>query len=365
MIRNLTLLAVLLELSRLSVVAAPVFSVARAERMGVPISITISTRQCHDADDVKRATEAAAEAALAVFDDIDATMSDYNTESEVSRLSKKPSGVWHEVSPALATVLAASKEYATLSGGAFDVSVAPLIKLWRRARREQRLPTSAQIERARATVGNDLWELDELGSRVRLAREGVRFDLGAIAKGYAIDRAFETLESHGFRSVLVDAGGDLRCGDAPADDPRGWRLGLAPTDANGVPHRIVYATRIAVATSGDTERFVEMDGVRYSHIVNPATGYGLVGAPLVIVAASTAMEADALASTVSVLGSERGLSLIEQRPTCTAMVIDTQTHNTAPLATVSSRWPWKDASPNEACRLDSRLRGNDERGNQP
>ncbi|MGL4941796.1 MAG: FAD:protein FMN transferase [Thermoguttaceae bacterium] len=307
---------------------AATFCTFDAFEMGVPIRVTIATCECTGREDEVRS---AAEYALAAFADVNATMSDYDTESEISRLVRSECGVWHEVSEPLAAVLIASKEYAAASGGAFDITVAPLVKLWRRARREGVLPTCEQLDKAKLCVGNDLWELDTDKRRVRWSRDGVRFDLGAIAKGYAIDLAFERLVARGFRSVLVDAGGDVRVGDAPTGE-QGWRLGLPPFGPDEKPHRIVCVKNVAIATSGDTERFVEIGGIRYSHIVDPVTGYGLVESPVVLVSAPTAMEADALASAVSVLGSSRGLALIETRPACAALVI------TPDCETASKRW---------------------------
>ncbi len=275
--------------------------------MGVAIRIVVH------GDDAK-AIEQAAEAAFDRFRTLNAVMSDYDEDSELMLLSRRSSeefektGVlpWIKVSDDLYAVLTASKRFAELSGGAFDITVAPLVRLWRRARRMHELPKPELIAKARELVGNDLWELDEKTQSVRLKKKGVRFDLGGIAKGYAIDRAFEVLQAAGFATVLVDAGGDMRVGKAP---PGGWKIA-----AVGSTDEMVPLENRSLATSGDTYRFVEFAGVRYSHIVDPKTGYGLQSSLIVRVTAPTACEADALASACSVQGPEKSGDLIKSFP---------------------------------------------------
>ena len=254
------------------------------------------------------------EAAFDRIRSLNAMMSDYDDDSELMQLSQRSADEfdktgelpWIKVSDDLFSVLESSKRLAGLSEGAFDITVAPVVRLWRRARRMGEPPKPEQLAKARELVGNDLWELDKKTQSVRLKKKGVRFDLGAIAKGYAVDRAFEILQAAGFDTVLVDAGGDMRVGKAP---PGGWKIGIPESGDT-----MISLENRASATSGDTFRFVEFDGVRYSHIIDPKTGYGLTAPFIVRVFAPTACEADALASACSVLGPEKSDKLLKAFP---------------------------------------------------
>ena len=275
-------------------------------QMGVSVRIVLYTT---DAEAAKNAAEAGFEQ----FRRLNTVMSDYDSESELSMLTerRKTSDAPIPVSDDLFAVLKYAKHFSSISDGAFDVTVGPLTRLWRRSKRQRKLPEPQLLEQSRALVGNEHWELDDSIRSVRLLRSGVRFDLGGIAKGYAIDRAFETIRQRGFEIVLVDAGGDFRLGKSP---PGGWRI-----EIDG--ETVTTLKNIAMATSGDKLRFVEIDDVRYSHLIDPKTGLGLTESSTVHVFASTAVEADALASTLSVLGSERGILVVEAQKNASAKII--------------------------------------------
>jgi thiamine biosynthesis lipoprotein len=209
-----------------------------------------------------------------------------------------------EVSNDLFAVLNSAKHFSTISNGAFDITVAPFVRLWRRSRRQQELPKQLHLDRAKELIGNSLWELDEPSHRVRFFKSGMRFDLGGIAKGYAIDQAFEMLQKNGFDRILIDAGGDLRVGNAPPNE-KGWKISL-----NG--HETILLENTAIAASGDRFQFVEINGVRYSHLIDPKTGLGLTTPITVHVVASAATEADALASAIAVLGTEKGIEFANE-----------------------------------------------------
>jgi len=174
--------------------------------------------------------------------------------------------------------------------------------------RRGRLPPDDQLAQARQAVGYRYLALDSVARTARLDRPGMRLDLGGIAKGYAVDEALKVLRAHGLPRALIDGGGDIRLGDPPPDRP-GWRVELTTVRADGeraTQERLL--ARRAVATSGDTYRYVEVDGVRYSHILDPRTGMGLTDERLVPVIAPTGMQADALASALSVLSSDAVLA---------------------------------------------------------
>ena len=255
-----------------------------------------------DPDAAKRACRAAGRRVKAVS----AALSDYHDGSELNRLCDRYRvGEPEPVSEDLFRVLRAARGFGEASGGAFDVTVGPVVKLWRRARRSWELPDGAELAAARERVGWEAVTLDEEARTVTFTRPGVRLDLGGIAKGYAADAALAVLREHGVTRALVDAGGDLVAGDPPPGRD-GWRVELP--DGSGS----LSLANAAVATSGDLYKHVEIDGVRYSHIVDPRTGLGLTGSATVTVLASDGMTADALASAISVLGSEAGVALLER-----------------------------------------------------
>lgn len=264
----------------------------------------------------------AAEAAFARIDSLNAHLSDYVPQSELNRLSASAgSGQWMPVEDDLWTVLVAARSVSEASGGAFDVTIGPLSRLWRRAIRRAEPPDPAALEDARSRVGFRHVEMDPATRRVRLDRPGMRLDLGGIAKGYAVDEALEVLRAHGIEAALVDGGGDIALG-APPPGAEGWQIAAATVDSLGEQtETTLVVAHTAVATSGDAYRYVELDGIRYSHIVDPRTGIGLTDRALVTVMAPTGMEADALASAVSVLGPEDGLALVATRPGVEARII--------------------------------------------
>jgi thiamine biosynthesis lipoprotein len=153
-----------------------------------------------------------------------------------------------------------------------------------------------------------------------LLKPEMRLDLGGIAKGYAVDKALAVLRRRGITRALVDAGGDIGLGDPPPGKP-GWGIGVAPLEPGGPPGGFLWLSRRAIATSGDTQQYVVIDGVRYSHLVDPRTGLGLTDHSSVTVIAPDGITADGLASAVSVLGPRQGLRLVEETPGAAALVV--------------------------------------------
>lgn len=251
---------------------------------------------------------AAQQAARAAFDRLAAledVMSDYRPTSELMRLCAAPAGTPVRVGDDLFAVLARAQELARLSDGAFDVTVGPLVRLWRAARKAGQLPAEAERREALARVGWQYLRLDTAAQTATLLRPGMLLDLGGIAKGYAIDKALAVLRAHGVESALVELGGDVRVG-APPPGEDGWRLVVAHADS---AHRHVRLADAAVSTSGDTEQYVEVDGRRYSHVVDPHTGLGLTSRVAATVVAPDAFTSDGLATLLTVVGPERGLPL--------------------------------------------------------
>jgi thiamine biosynthesis lipoprotein len=253
----------------------------------------------------------AAQAAFARIAELDGIMSDYRPTSELMQLCKKAGGGPVPVSADLFDILARSQEISRRSEGAFDVTVGPVVRLWRRSRRTRRLPDPDELARARKLVGYDKIRLNARERTVQLTVEGMLLDLGAIAKGYAVEAALEVLRRYGLTRALVAASGDIAAGDPPPGRP-GWKVGIAPLDnANAEPSRFVLLNHAAVSTAGDTEQYVEIDGKRYSHIVDPHTGMGLTRRSSATVVARDGTTADGLDTAVSVLGAQKGLALVE------------------------------------------------------
>jgi thiamine biosynthesis lipoprotein len=254
----------------------------------------------------------AARAAFARVAVLDGIMSDYRATSELLQLCQKSGGEPVKVSDDLYQVLEKAQEVARISDGAFDVTIGPIVKLWRLSRRTQILPDQQKLAEAMARVGFSHIKLDPQMRTVQLQRPGMSLDLGGIAKGYAADQVLLVLRQHGITSALVAAGGDIAVLGAPPSQ-RGWKVGIQPLGGGKQPpSRFLFLKDAAVSTSGDLQQFVVIDGKRYSHIVDPRTGLGLVGRVSVSVVAPNGTLSDPLATAVCVLGRDKGLALIDK-----------------------------------------------------
>ena len=283
-------------------------------QMGLPFRLSL-----YAAD--QATAEKAANAAFARIADLNRILSDYDTDSELSRLSQTAGqGKVVRVGDDLWRVLERAQQIAQETDGAFDITCGPIVSLWRKARREHALPDAAKLTEARRAVGHEKLRLNARDHTAELLVPYMRLDLGAIAKGYAIDEAMKVVRAHGIRSALLSGSGDMTASDAPPGT-RGWRVELAPLDAsNAPPTEFVLLRHRALATSGDFFQHVEIDGVRYSHIVDPRTGLGLTDHSLVVVIANHCFTADSLSTAVSVLGPERGAKFAESKGACVRVV---------------------------------------------
>jgi thiamine biosynthesis lipoprotein len=263
------------------------------------------------------AARAAARAAYARIAELEDIMSDYRPQSEVRRLAERP----HTpvgVSEPLFTVLTRALELARRSDGAFDPTVGPFVELWRRARRTGRLPSRAELDSAARRVGWRKVRTDSASRSIRLDASGMRLDLGGIAKGYILDEALLLLRRHGVTRALLQAGGDIVAGDPPpqadaAPGHAGWRVDV-PGAGAAVRERAAALANAAVAVSGDAEQFVIVDGVRYSHVIDPRTGLGLTNRRQATVVADDGITADGLATALTVLDAARAAELLRAYP---------------------------------------------------
>ncbi len=298
-------------------------------QMGVPFKILLY------APDESTANQAF-EAAFSHIKALNQILSDYDPDSELSRLSQSsPAEQGVPVSPDLWTVLARSQQLAVQTDGAFDMTVGPFVRLWRRAKREKQLPTPARVAEARASVGYQAVRLDEARHTARLLKPHMKLDLGGIAMGYAVDETVRLLRARGLTRVLVDASGDIAVGDPPPGKA-GWSIGVIPLAADGTPSKWITLANAAVTTSGDAFQYVTIDGKRYSHIVDPRTGLGMTDRTSVGVIAPDCFTADGLDTAVCVLGPTAGLKLVEETPGCAAFVV--RATDTEPEVFESSRF---------------------------
>ena len=266
-------------------------------------------------------------AALEEIHKVDNLMSDYKSDSDISRVNREAYEKPVQVSEATFEVLQRSIEFSKMTDGAFDVTVGPLVALFRKAKETEVAPSEEQIAEAKSKVGFEKLKLDNENRTVQFSEKGMLLDLGGIAKGYAIDKAIEAAQRCGAVGAMVDIGGDVRCFGLPPKGRDHWLIGLQdPNSAiegmeGGGLRLVLKVTNEAVATSGDYQQFVIIEGKRYSHIMNRRTGKSAESLSSVTIIADNATDADALATAVSVMGAEKGLALIEKLPNTEAILI--------------------------------------------
>ncbi len=282
------------------------------EQMGTFVTITLYSSSGRRAD-------AAIDAAFAEIEHVESVMSSYRKDSELNKLNAAGADGF-AASDELFEIIEKSLEISELTEGAFDITVGPLVAEWLIAKNENRAPDAVALAEAEKRVGYKKVMLDHKTKTVRFAEPGMRIDLGAVAKGYAVDRAMEALMGKGIESALVDAGGDvLAKGKKP--DGRLWTIGIQDPRAKSLESTILNVENMSVTTSGDYQRYIESGGRRYSHIFDPRTGKSsdCVSATTI---APTAMRADALSTAFCVLGPEKGIEVAESLNGIEAFIID-------------------------------------------
>lgn len=298
---------------RLATRPAPEPMVLRVER---PLMGTLWTFEVAGPAGTPGAARAIA-AAIAEVERIEALMSEWREGSPLSALNRAAGGEAVETPAELRAILERGKAYGEKSGGAFDITWRGMGRIWR-FDDGFRVPDRAEIDAARRRVDYRRVAID--GNRVRLQQPGMAIGLGGIAKGYGVDRACEVLKAAGFPNHLVAGAGDIRAGGTKHGEP--WRVGVQdPRAERGVVLGRVLLTGGAISTSGDYERFRMVDGVRYHHLIDPRTGYPASKSRAVTVLAGSAEQADALATSIFVLGPDDGLALA-RREGVDALVID-------------------------------------------
>jgi len=267
----------------------------------------------------------AKEAVGAAFDAIsrlDRMWNPYDDASELARINRSAGQGPVPASPETLDIISDALEMAALTDGAFDPTVGPLVRVWGFGVHPH-VPAPAEIEKARALVDYRRVKLDRTSGTVELPLPGMALDLGAIAKGYAVDRARSILQQHGIRQALIVAGGSVYAlGSAPGNLP--WRVAVQhPRDPQGVLG-IIPVRDMAVDTSGDYQRFFDEGGRRYHHILDPRTGYPARACQSATVVHQSAGFADALATACFVLGPDRASALLARLPGTAALLVDDQ-----------------------------------------
>ncbi|MFK7845112.1 MAG: FAD:protein FMN transferase [Rhodothermales bacterium] len=256
----------------------------------------------------------AVKAAFNRFATLEDVFSNYRATSEVSRLTSTTYNKFNKVSNELFSVLESSIAFSNETHGAFDITLGPLIELWRNARKQQVLPDHVSLASAFDRAGWQKVMLNAEDQTVKLMAEQMMLDMGGIAKGFIVDEAMSVLRQHGIDRALIEAGGEILVSGPPPDKP-GWFIEVPGANTDS---RIAQTARTlknaAIATSGDTEQFVTIDGLRYSHIIDPLTGLGNTSRRMATVIAPNGETADKFATALTLMDSLSAEQLIRSHP---------------------------------------------------
>jgi thiamine biosynthesis lipoprotein len=284
--------------------------------MGSPFTITIATGDSLGA--VKAAT-----AAFHLADSLNAILSDYIDSSEINRLSATSGqGRYVPVSPPLFDILRRAQEAAARTNGSYDITIGPVVRLWRKARKTGIPPSKADIKAALTRTGYRYLHLDTTQTAVWLEKAGMQLDVGGLGKGFVAAAALQMLKQSGFSKAMVNAGGKIVTGDAPAPG-HSWIIGInAPGEKQRLLPIYLSLESNSVATSGDLYQYMEWQGKRYSHIIDPHTGIGLTRRRNVTAIAPDGTTADWLATACSILSWRQSLKRIKEIPGAALLVTE-------------------------------------------
>ncbi len=293
----------------------------RTETMGTWASLTLVTADSAAVADL-------AYESLKVLHFVDSLMSNWTETSEVTRINQDAATRSLEIHPEVADVIATSQRVAKASGGAFDITIEPLVRLWGFLGGGPRVPATDEIIATLKHIGWDKLDFNENKQTLRFTSSNVRIDLGGIAKGYGVDRVAAALSNAGVTNALIDLSGNMvALGDAVGHP--GWAVGIRDPAGN-----VPWLARLelhneAVATSGDYEQFVDADGKRYGHILDPRTGWSASGLSSVTVVCDRATVADAWATALFVMGPEEARRLASARDDLSVILIEPGAGGTA------------------------------------
>ncbi|HCW07659.1 MAG TPA: FAD:protein FMN transferase [Cytophagales bacterium] len=275
-------------------------------KMGSPFGIIF---YCEDSSRAKQLS-------IQCFQQVDSLVnifSDYFPQSELNQLcATAGSGKSFQCSPALFAILTLASEASKKSEGTFDITLGPLTHLWRKCRREKTFPDSATIKEKLQLIGYKKMILDSVNHSVQLMLSGMELDLGGIAQGYIAQKTIDLLKKKNIQNALVDVSGDIVCIGKPPNKS-GWSVAVSvPNSQNEFLERQLQLNNCAVTTSGDIHQFIEHKGIRYSHLIDPKTGYGITSQVNVTVIAKEGTQADWLTKACSILPRKKAMKLAEQ-----------------------------------------------------
>ena len=297
----------------------PILLSFQKPQMGTLFTIRLWTSPSHS-----EKAKAAVDAAFNEIARLNSICSDYERNSELLLITQNPKDTWLPVSDDFLNILTLSRELSTATDGAFDVTAGPHIRNWRLSKRDRRLPRPATLKDAFSKTGYRKLEIDAKKKAVKFAVEGMRLDLGGIAKGFGADAALAILKKHGFPQAIVAGSGDIVAGDPPPGHPEGWAIGIRSldmADSKKLTDTVLLA-HSAVSTSGDTQQYLEIEGIRYSHIVDPKTGLGLTDRIGVTIMGPNAVTTDSTATAISVMGKKRGLAYVESHSGIECLIVE-------------------------------------------
>lgn len=308
---------IVLGLARQRGIEAPqYFTFASSGVMGTDLSVTLGAPN-------RKTAQKAVDGALGRIAEAERLMTTFREDSEVSAANRNAVGEPVRVSQTTLDCLALALRFCEATAGAFDITIKPLVDLWRASAAKNRMPTDTEVEEALGRVGYSMVKIDADQRTVEFSKGGVSIDLGGVAKGFAVDFAYQAMADAGHPNALMELGGDLYAGGLR--DGKAWRVGIQ--DPRTGKHEgskvalIIEVSELAVATSGNYRRFSLIEGKRVNHILDPRTGQPAESVPSVTIVAPDCATADALATGVSVLGLERGLELVESMPGVEALLM--------------------------------------------
>ena len=269
--------------------------------------------------------DALARAANAAFDEIDrldAQMSNYKAASELSKINRLAAREALAVELRLFDLIAESVRQSEASGGAFDITVGPLMKAWGFFRGEGRVPTRAELAEVMKRVGTRHIRFDREKHQIRFDVAGLELDLGGIAKGYAVDRAVEILQSRGVEAALVSSGASSIYALGAPPGERAWRIHLRDPFDKMKTGDLVWLKNYSLSVSGSFEKFFTLQGKTYCHILDPRSGRPVEGMLMTAVLAPVAVESDAQSTTLFVMGPEKSPVYLKSRPNLNAVIYE-------------------------------------------
>jgi thiamine biosynthesis lipoprotein len=252
-----------------------------------------------------------AKESFSIVDSLNAVFSDYDSSSQVNKLVDAPSPL-ENIPDELFGMIVRSEDAWKKSGKTFDITIGALTQLWRKANKEKRFPDEEEIKTAKASAGFENLIIHQSTKTISFKKKGIRLDFGGIVKGYAAQKVIDYLKTKNITAALADAGGDIAMSDAPPGK-KGWNIGInLPESENELWDQKLELKNCAVATSGDVYRYTLHNGKKYSHIIDPRTGYGVTSQRNVTVIAKNGATADWLATACSILSIKKSLKLAKR-----------------------------------------------------